>query len=164
MNFNQMLDINPETGEIISKVFRRGAGPAGHRIGSLNTHGYLWFLHNGKRFLNHRVIWESLHGEIPPGMQIDHVNGNRADNRIANLRLVDSSTNAKNRKTQFNNSTGVNGVYPYKDTGRYCAQIGSKTSGTRKFLGIFDTLFDAACARKSAEIELNYHPNHGRRS
>ncbi|WP_367273572.1 HNH endonuclease [Pluralibacter sp.] len=93
-------------------------------------------------------------------MQIDHINGRRDDNRLANLRLVDAAQNSRNRKRQQNNSTGVTGVYPYKDTGRFCVQIGSGKS--RIFLGIFDTLFDAACARKSAEINSHYHPNHGR--
>lgn len=160
MNFNNMIDINPLTGEILSKIFRRGAGAAGHRIGCLNTQGYLWFLHDGKRYLNHRVIWEFFNGEIADGMQIDHINGKRDDNRLSNLRLVDAAQNSRNRKRQHNNSTGVTGVYPYKDTGRFCAQIGSGDS--RIFLGVFDTLLDAACARKSAEINSHYHPNHGR--
>lgn len=107
----------------------------------------------------HRVAWALYHGEWPSG-QIDHINGNRLDNRLANLRDVVNAENARNSAMTSRNTSGVNGVYLHKQTGKWCAQISAfgKTVG----LGLFTEKRDAVIARKAAERVLGYHPNHGR--
>lgn len=72
----------------------------------------------------HRVAWMFVHGILSNDDQIDHINGDRADNRICNLRRVDSSTNNENaRKCRARNKEGLLGVHKDNKTGRYVAQI-----------------------------------------
>lgn len=107
----------------------------------------------------HRVAWAIYHGEWPSG-QIDHINGDKLDNRILNLRDVSNAVNAKNMALKSNNKSGVPGVFRHSQTGKWSAQInnGEKTIG----LGCFDSFGDAVIARKAAERALGYHQNHGR--
>ncbi len=104
----------------------------------------------------HRVAWAMYYGVWPSG-NIDHINGNRLDNRIANLRCVTKGENARNVKRSKLNTSGVTGVSPFKGRWRACIRLG----GAQRHLGIFDTLEAAAQARKAAEDGV-YHPNHGR--
>ena len=106
----------------------------------------------------HRLAWLYVYGKWPDEM-IDHINGDGTDNRIANLRDVDRSTNGRNARRPKDNKSGVVGVHWKKSMGRWAACI--STGGTQKNLGYFPSLFDAAAARKSAELRLGYHPNHG---
>jgi hypothetical protein len=99
-------------------------------------------------------------GEWPNG-QVDHINGDRSDNRICNLRIVDSQQNCRNQKLRKTNATGTMGVYFHKLTGKWTAQI--MQSGKRIHLGLFDTKEGAISARKLAEVGYGYHPNHGAR-
>jgi hypothetical protein len=64
----------------------------------------------GKRYKAHRIIWELFHGKIPPGMVIDHEDGNPFNNDISNLICKTSQGNSQNRKKNKNNSTGKTGV------------------------------------------------------
>jgi hypothetical protein len=64
----------------------------------------------GKLILAHRAIWVFHNGEIPEGMEIDHINGNPSDNRIENLRLCTRSQNTMNTKINCKNKTGVKGI------------------------------------------------------
>jgi len=105
----------------------------------------------------HRVIWRMQTGEVAD--DVDHINGDRGDNRWANLRNVTRQENMRNRKLGRNNTSGFHGVkqaywgawqaYIWKDCGSVC-------------LGAFSTKEEAIAARKSAEAALGYHPNHGR--
>lgn len=134
---------------------------AGDVAGCIDEGGcwYVVLRINGLRHLAHRVIWEMVNGKIPEGMQIDHINHVRTDNRINNLRLVSIQCNQKNLSMNKRNKTGITGVTINKD-GKYFSQIGFL--GKTKSLGYYDNIFDAACARRSAEISLCYHDNHGR--
>ena len=109
----------------------------------------------------HRVAWALHHGNWPSG-QIDHINGDKTDNRICNLRDVVNAENARNSAMKSNNTSGVSGVYLHKQTGKWCAQINAfgKTVG----LGLFVEKRDAVIARKAAERVLGYHQNHGRKT
>lgn len=69
----------------------------GKRVGSINGAGYRHFTYKYKIYLEHRVIWEIFNGPIPKNKQIDHINRNRSDNRIENLRLVTPQVNQRNR-------------------------------------------------------------------
>lgn len=109
--------------------------------------------------LAHRVAWAHHYGEWPSG-QIDHIDGNRLNNRVGNLRDVTSAENAKNMARSSANTSGVTGVYLHSQTGKWTAQINA--FGHKVGLGCFEKWEDAVIARKAAERVLGYHPNHGR--
>ena len=100
-----------------------------------------------------------MEGSYPPD-QIDHINGDRADNRWTNLRHANNTENSRNTKIACNNSSGVTGVCFNKREQKWRAAIGN--NGKVISLGDFDNFDDAVRARKEAEKLYNYHPNHGR--
>lgn len=105
-----------------------------------------------------RVIYK-LMTDIEPEM-IDHIDGNRLNNSWVNLRNVDASANQKNMKKFITNKSGVTGVCWDKTKNKWKASIGHNRKSIK--LGYFECINDAITARKLAEIEYNYHPNHGR--
>lgn len=113
----------------------------------------------GKMVSAHRIVWALNTGHWPVS-EIDHVNGNPSDNRLCNLRAVTHEENSRNRKLFSHNKSGVNGVSWSKNAGKWTAAI--YNDGARKHIGSFDCLEDAVAARKLAETNFGYHPNHGR--
>jgi len=110
---------------------------------------------NGVKVYAHRLVWELVRGPIQPGMQIDHINGQRDDNRLENLRLVTHAVNMKNTRLRAGSATGCPGVSTLP-SGRFLARIGASR------LGSFATREEAISARKAAEPARGFHPNHGR--
>jgi len=129
-------------------------------LASKNNQGYKIGAIFHKRYRAHRVIWAMVFGEWPSG-EIDHINGNPSDNRIKNLRVVTAKENSKNLKKSIKNTSGTMGVYWYKRDCVWTASI--KINGKNKHLGYFEKKSDAIFARKLAEYENGYHPNHGGR-
>lgn len=107
--------------------------------------------------LAHRIAYAIYHGVDPGKWDVDHINGCRADNRIENLRLVDCTENMRNMAMHRTNKSGVTGVFRPTKGRKWVATIGSHR------IGSFEELEDAVAARKRAEVEHGYHPNHGRR-
>lgn len=107
----------------------------------------------------HRVAWLLTHGEWPDG-EVDHINGVRTDNRLANLRDVSTADNRKNCCIRSDNTSGVCGVSWLPSKSQWRARI--YLNGQETHLGYFDQLDDAVNARKKAEKAANFHPNHGR--
>lgn len=107
----------------------------------------------------HRVVWAIVYGETP-SMEIDHIDGDRANNRIENLRLVTGAENQRNKGLNKNNTSGVLGVCWDKGRGKWMARISHK--GKAVSLGRFDNKNDAIAARNLALVAYGYHPNHGR--
>lgn len=130
---------------------------AGSRAFTPNTNGYLDGYVLRVMHRAHIVAWAIHYGEIPT-IYIDHINGNRTDNRIANLRQVSAQENARNSKQKSSNTSGFTGVCPHK--GKWRATI--MNDRKQLYLGIFRNIEDAAAARKEAERRLGYHQNHGR--
>ena len=126
---------------------------------STNTKGYKKGSVLGVFVSAHRVAWALHYGKWPDG-HIDHINGDRADNRIENLRDVLHHDNMRNMAIPNTNTSGQVGVQWNKKDKRWHARIGH--GETRRFLGSFIDKQDAIAARKQAEIEMGYHPNHGR--
>lgn len=126
---------------------------------SINKDGYHFGAIFKKQYRAHRVIWAMVYGEWPV-KQIDHINGERSDNRIVNLRAVSLSENLKNQKRREANTSGANGVYKNKKTGRWYAQV--KVAGKGIHLGCFVDFLSAVDARKNADVKYGFHRNHGR--
>lgn len=109
--------------------------------------------------LAHRVCW-AIHFGRWPLFDVDHVNGDKWDNRIVNLRDISSGENMKNMPRRRDNSSGVTGVYWCGRDNRWCAHI--RINGRGKNLGSFNEFDDAVSARKAAEREYNFSSGHGR--
>lgn len=131
--------VNPESGTI-DRIY--ACGKILRNVGTKHNKGYFSLMVNGEMKLSHRLVWESVHGQIPDGFQIDHINGFRRDNRISNLRLVTPSQNNQNRSTcRAGNVSGKKGVILDKRTGHWIASIAN--NGKRKHLGSFLTIDEA---------------------
>jgi hypothetical protein len=135
---NRGFFYDPETG----KLWREAGGPDGR--------GYVHVQFQGKRHLAHRVAWFLYYGNWPDQM-IDHINGNRSDNRIKNLRLASSSQNQLNRGKSTNNTTGHKGVSYHAKRRHWQAMI--SINGRNKFLGNFATAEEAADAYNKAALK-----------
>jgi hypothetical protein len=109
---------------------------------SVNLSGYYVVKINSKAYPWHRLVWEHFYGPIPEGMQIDHINGVRDDNRLENLRLATNSQNGMNTKKYKNNTSGVRGVRWNKSKGKWEASI--NVNGKTKYLGSFKDIKKAA--------------------
>jgi hypothetical protein len=144
-----------EDGRLINSVGRN----KGREAGILNDNGYRIVSIDSKRFRAHRIIWLLFNGEMPSS-DIDHINGIRDDNRIENLRVVSRSENLKNQKIRSDNKSGVIGVSWGRSNGKWCVRI--KSVSKYLYLGSYTDFFEACCVRKSAELRLGYHKNHGR--
>lgn len=121
----QVLRYDPETGTFTR--IRKGVNP---KVGSINSWGYLLIRVDGRSYLAHRLAWLYVNGKFPSG-QIDHVDRNKLNNRIDNLRDVNDSDNKQNRE-------GKGWVRLDKNLARpYMAQI--RTNGRDRHLGYFAT-------------------------
>lgn len=115
----------------------------------------------GFRETAHRMAFAVYYGRWPTG-EIDHINGDTRDNRIANLRDVEPIINKRNRKLPCTNSSGVPGVRWEAKNRSWVVTIGGRE--TRQYIGTFKVFDEAVSARKQAERRLDYHANHGRTS
>ena len=107
----------------------------------------------------HRVVWALHYGEWPAG-EVDHIDGNRLNNSIGNLRMVSASENHRNQKRSINNTSGHLGVCWHKPTSKWKVCLNHK--GRQKHIGYYNTLEAAVEARRAANIKYGYHTNHGR--
>lgn len=123
------------------------------------SNGYWRHTYQGKKKYNHRIIWEFHYGPIPLGMQVDHINQDRLDNRIENLRLVTHKDNNKNKGINKNNTSGYLGVSWSKKYSKWVSHI--TVDGKYIFLGYFNEPEKAAEARKIADAEYGFTELHG---
>ena len=98
-----------------------------------NGDGYCQVQFKERKLLYHRILWILANGDIPNGLQIDHINGNRLDNRLGNLHLVSNRENHQNRA--FHRATGRLGYYWDKQANKWHARI--RSNGKRIHLGYF---------------------------
>jgi hypothetical protein len=144
------LRYDPETGQLWWKVREKGrrlARPAG----APNGNGYRRVCVRGVRVLVHRAVWALHHGAWPE-REIDHIDGNRLNNRLENLRDVSAAYNHHNVRAERPNKSGVRGVYLRRH--RFQAMI--RVDGRAVCLGSYATVEEASAAYWTAKRRL--HP------
>jgi len=124
-------------------LLRWRTAPCGHRkrVGDIagwvsKSRGYRKIRLDGQDIQQHRVAWLWIHGEWP-SVQLDHINGNRTDNRLVNLREATSSQNKMNVPIKRNNSSGYKGVSWCRERRKWKAQI--QINGKNRMLGRFES-------------------------
>lgn len=167
---NSVLDYCPETGVLTWKHRNerhfKSSGAfktwntrfSGRAAGSPHGQGYRQINLDGKVYLAHRVIWTMVHGDFGTD-DIDHINGNRSDNRLENLRSVSRTVNLRNAATKGVGATGVCGVSLHRSTGKYRAYVG--INGKQVHLGFFDDVDSAIAARSKANETYGFTDRHG---
>ncbi|MCZ8113828.1 HNH endonuclease [Silanimonas sp.] len=148
-----ILDFDPHSGRLTWRE-NRGGIAAGSDAGTTHIKGYRVISVNKRLYKAHRLAWLHHYGEWP-SRDIDHVNGNNADNRIANLRLATSKENQQNRRRANKNSqSGLLGASYDESRGLWQARI--KVDGRQLYIGRFATAEEAHAAYLKAKAEL--HP------
>jgi len=148
-----LLDYDANTGVLRWRI-SRGRSKTGAIAGTVNKDGYIGISINATTLVAHRVIWLHVHGTWPE-YQIDHINGNKSDNRISNLRDVPPAINSQNRtKSHKDSKSGILGVYWHSRDKRWIAQI---DVGKRSHhIGTFRTEQEARDAYLAAKAQ--FHP------
>jgi len=156
-----LFEYDKETGNLIWKIKPSSRGhsvKAGDIAGTLKSHGYLCVGINYNSYRAHRLIFLMHKGYLPK--TIDHINGDKLDNRIENLRAATVGQNQHNRKTNANNTSGYKGVSWSKAQKKWTARITLE----RKIihLGYFANVEEAAEVVRKAREELHgSFANHG---
>ena len=174
----ELLTYNPDTGKLywkersekkyyknykisMKKWNLRWAGKEAFTTISYRETGKIGGLHGGffnKDFRAHRIAWLIYYGEWPKN-QIDHINQDPTDNRIENLRDVTQLENLKNQALRSNNKSGYIGVHFEKSKQKYRVRV--QINNSKKHIGYYNTIEEAVAARAVANINYNFHPNHG---
>jgi len=148
-----------ENGEIFWARGGKGRPGVGSPAGCIDKiNGYWRVGVNGRGYMGHRLLYCFYHKTSLTGLHIDHIDGNRLNNRLDNLRAVTISENNRNRKLSRNNTTGFIGIS--EERGRYRVQIYDNHG--KQHHRRFKSLDDALAYQQEKLIEFNYHPNHGR--
>jgi hypothetical protein len=141
------IDYDPLSGTFFrkSKIKSKNGKPAGYIDG-----GYLLIKINGKKITAARIAWILQTGEWPTKI-IDHINGNKLDNRFVNLREATPAQNSQNRKIPIHNTSGITGVSWNKDKKKWSVQIKASNKGI--WFGYFASKEEAIAVRHAAEIK-----------
>lgn len=168
----ELTHYNPSSGQFLWNRRARNWFSTDHQCNAWNgrfcgkpagqlsaSSGYIQIRVLRRLYQAHRLAWLYTYGNWPEA-EIDHINHDKADNRIANLRSVAHFENCCNREANANNKSGVCGVFFLASVGKWCAQISD--NGRQIGLGRFKSKSDAVAARRLGEIRFNYHQNHGK--
>lgn len=155
----KILDYDPITGFFTWKYREDDRGNfnarfPGKRAGFVepSNGGYIRIVFNRRFYLAHRLAWAVHYGSIPPQSYIDHIDLNRTNNAISNLRICTPSENAANQCGHKDSVTGIKGVTIRKKTGTYVATI--TVNGKQIYLGDYPSIKEAS--DKYDEASLKY--------
>lgn len=144
-----VLSYNPETGVFTWRGKKKGRRPGKPAGTTTRRNWYRTIGIDGKDYLAHRLAWLYVFGSDPLGV-IDHINGNKRDNRICNLRDVTQVENMINVHTpKSNNKEGYRGVSRHKQSGKFTARL--KVGGRYMSLGLHQTAELASAAYQVAK-------------
>ncbi|WP_328186873.1 HNH endonuclease [Marinobacter sp. OP 3.4] len=133
---------------------------AGRKAGGLASNGYRYIALLGTKYLAHRLAM-IISGTDPYGKHVDHINGDRDDNRLSNLRLVDNSQNHRNGKLHSSNTSGVSGVCWDKSVKKWIARVFVEPN-VSKTIGVFQDIEDAKKAVIRIRESSGYTDRHGK--
>ena len=152
-----ILDYDLDTGIFTWKVNKSRRSNIGNVAGWLYN-GYREIGIDSKKYKAHRLAWLYVNGEMPKNL-IDHIDGNRSNNKISNLREATYQENSENYKTPQTNKSGVKNVSWYKNLNKWVVSISVKQTG--KTIGYFDDLelaeLVAIEARNKYRLEFANH-------
>lgn len=134
INWGDVFDYRD--GDLFWKIKPSNVAKTGDRAGTLMPDGYRRVQFKRKTYPQHRIIYEMHFGPIPKGMQIDHVDLNKSNNRIENLRMATPAQNRANNPVQERSYSGRKGVVWEKNSKKWRAAIYIK--GKYTSLGYFD--------------------------
>jgi hypothetical protein len=140
----------------LTGLFNRVTGR--NKVGTTDYNGYITISIDYNRYQAHRLAWLYMYGRLPT-TQLDHIDHNRSNNAISNLREVSISENSKSKRLYKANKSGHHGVIWDPCNNNWRARIG--VNGKTINLGSFKNKDDAIAARKAGEHEYEYHENHG---
>jgi hypothetical protein len=145
---NELFFYDPDSGSFRRKVATVN-GPVGSLVGGLSG-GYLILWVDRRRYRAHRIAWAIHFGaDLSDDIEIDHINGDKSDNRISNLRLATPAQNISAQGPRKNNTSGVRGVNFDAQTGKWRARI--EVNEKAISLGRHDTFEGAVKARRDGE-------------
>jgi len=148
----ELLDYDPETGIFINRI-SRGKAKNGCQAGSRHHDGYRQICIDGRVYGEHRLAWIYVYS-VTPLNDIDHIDGNRSNNAISNLRDVSRSQNLQNQRVcRSDNKSGFLGVSWNQETELWYARI--QINKIQKGLGYFKTPEDAHLAYLNAKREIH---------
>lgn len=124
--------------------------------GCKQKNGYIVVRVDKILYYAHRIIWEMHFGKIPEGMEVDHINHIRHDNRIENLRLVTHRDNCRNQSKRKTNTSGFSGVWFSKEKQKFVGEV------LNKKLGYFSSSIDAYNTVANELKYKGFHHNHGK--
>jgi len=169
-HLHELFDYNTETGVLywrprsakwfkaIQYMYPWNARFAGKPAGHVGAHGYSSVRVHPRYYRAHRIIMAMQLGHWPKH-QVDHIDQDRGNNRLHNLREASFVDNAKNHSRHKSNTSGVTGVHWSRRDSVWIAKVGH--GNNRIHLGSFQSLDDAAEARRKAERIYGFSPRHG---
>lgn len=152
ITIRDVLHYNPDTGIFVWVKRKSRRDCLGKRAGGKSLDGYTYIVVRGRKYRAHRLAWLYMTGDWPPH-QIDHINGDRADNRFANLRPATHEQNQANSKKPVTNTSGFKGVHWKAGHKKWVASI--HINGRPKYLGARDTAAEAHELYRAAAIKLH---------
>jgi hypothetical protein len=143
----QLLHYDPDTGVFTGNLTNR-------KVGSVSDRGYLRLNLQNRLYMAHRIAWLYMTGDFPE-REIDHIDGDKLNNRWVNLRPATRKQNMENTSLFSTSTSGYRGVTWYKRNNKWGAT--AFHNGKRHFAGLFDTAEEAAVAAKQLRDELFTH-------
>jgi hypothetical protein len=149
----ELFEYNKEDGILLRKISQPKT-KVGSIAGCVTPKGYRYVQFDGRKYAVHRLIWLLEFGCFPE-QTIDHIDGNKLNNKIENLRDVPVKQNCENKGVQANNKLGVRGVCYKPRIKKYVAQI--QNNGKNTHLGCFDNIDSASKAYELAAQQMFTH-------
>jgi hypothetical protein len=149
----QLLHYDPVTG-VFTRIQSSRSDRLGQQPGSRNTKGHIQIRIDGKLYVAHRLAWLYVNGQFPIN-QLDHIDGDKTNNKFGNLRTATNKQNQENVPLQTNNTSGYRGVSFDKRVNKFRAYVCHNRKNIT--IGLFATGEDAAIAARSVRDQLFTH-------